>query len=97
MPYVVLTLANVAVGAWGTWADRAFGYAGLTLLAAVSFAVVAIAVPALHARELRAVESAAGPRWKAVAPALTLALAVAAPTFAVAIWYCVELAALIVA
>ena len=97
MPYVVLTVANVAVGAWGTWADRAFGYAGLTLLAAVSFAVVAIAVPALHARELRAVESAAGPRWKAVAPALTLALAVAAPTFAVAIWYCAELAALIVA
>lgn len=80
--YLLLALANCGIGLWGTVADRAFGYAGLTLFAGLCFGVVAVAVPALHAHELKPVEAARGPRLRAVAPALAAGIAATAITAA---------------
>lgn len=80
--YLLLALANCGIGLWGTLADRAIGYAGLTLFAGLCFGIVAVAVPALHAHELKPVAAARGPRLRAVAPALTAGIIVAALTAA---------------
>ena len=54
MPYYVLALSMTAIGVWGTLAERAVGYAGLTLLGAVTYGFVSFFVPWMHLRELPA-------------------------------------------
>jgi cellulose synthase (UDP-forming) len=51
MPYSALSLFLSAAALTGEATTRAFGYVFLCLLAAISYAVVTLAVPLLHARE----------------------------------------------
>lgn len=52
LPYLLLTCAMTAVGMWGTLADRAVGYAGLTILGAVTYGFISFFIPWMHLREL---------------------------------------------
>ncbi|GAB3699520.1 glycosyltransferase family 2 protein [Corynebacterium nasicanis] len=52
VPYVVLALVLTGIGGWGTVTDRALGYAGLTLLGAVTYGFLSFFIPWMHLREL---------------------------------------------
>lgn len=66
VPYHLLTVAMTAVGVWGTLADRSIGYAGLTLLGALTYGIVSFLVPWLHLRELPRGVGTRRARWAAV-------------------------------
>lgn len=83
LPYHLLTVLMAGVGVWGTLAERALGYAGLTLLGALTYGVVSLLVPLLHLRELpRGVgtrrERSATVRRPLIVGAVLLAVAVGA-------------------
>lgn len=92
LPYLVLTLAMTGIGVWGTFADRVLGYAGLTLLGAVTYGFLCFFIPAMHLRELPRAGNTRGQRVAAVAPALVvgllmLALAVAGMALFLAVFF----------
>lgn len=65
-PYILLTCTMTGVGVWGTVADRAIGYAGLTILGAVAYGFISFLIPWLHLRELPAGEGSRRERMLAV-------------------------------
>lgn len=72
LPYLVLTLLFTGIGVWGTVADRAIGYAGLTLLGAVTYGFVSLFIPWMHLRELPRGVGTRGERIAAVRAPLLL-------------------------
>ncbi len=72
LPYHLLSLAMTVIGVWGTLAERAVGYAGLTLLGAVIYGFVSVFVPWMHLRELPAGVGTRGERVAAVRAPLLL-------------------------
>jgi cellulose synthase (UDP-forming) len=83
VPFAVLSIGCTTAALIGERGSSAPGYVFLSVLAGLTYAVVGIAVPALHARESAAacgVSVAAAVRETIVAP-LMLAAAVAAPAF----------------
>lgn len=52
LPHHLLAVSLTLVGVWGVVSNRSLGYAGLTLLGAVTYGAVALLIPWLHFREL---------------------------------------------
>lgn len=90
LPFAVVSIAASLSALFGERYDSAApGYVGLSMLGALTYALVTMAVPVLHAREAAAAAAASLPaavRRTALAP-LLLAAVVAVPAVAAAVFY----------